>query len=158
MSPAQPSVASLSLCSPAQRDKGGRLATQLSLTRGKGPRPEGMCSLGLIWPGSMVASSPCSCVCMCVYPLGQSGLGVHSAPSLPPKALLPASSPPQFLAASGVDRRVSTPQIRTDFTPLFAALLRIRRVRPGSRRLRLNGKQAHPGGPGNVWEGPERLP
>lgn len=80
--------ASLSLLSPAQRDKGARLATQPSPTRGKG------LARGHVLPGAHLAWVPAPvamCVCVCI-PLGQSGLGVHSAPSLPTKALLPASS------------------------------------------------------------------
>lgn len=147
-------AASQPVCPFAAQHKGQgepALATPTQPDRGKGPGPRACAPWGSSWPGSMVASSPCSCVCMCVYPSGAewSG-GPLCLRSAPPKAalFLPASSAlcsqqPLGLIAG------SPPHARSEQTSrLFSQLLlRIRRGSArGSREARLNGKQAHPGG------------
>lgn len=156
MSPAQPPASQFVPSQPSTKGQRRAPGYPTQPDPGKGPRPEGMCSLGLIWPGAMVASSPCSCVCMCVYPSAAEWSGgplcSQSAPQGSSSCFFPALCSQQPL---GLIAGSPPPQIRADFTPLFAALTPHQTGSArGSRRLWLNGKQAHPGGPENVWGRP----
>lgn len=121
--------ASLSLRSPAQRDKGARLATQPSPTRGEG------LARGHVLPGAHLAWVPApAAMCVCVYPSGaewsRGPLCSQSAPQGSSSCFFPALCSQQPL---GLITGSPPPQIRADSSRLFSQLLlRIRQVGPGA--------------------------
>lgn len=90
------------------------------------------------------------CVYVCVSLWGRVVWGSTLLPVCPPRLfflLLPRPCPSSLSGKT----RVSTPQIRTDFTPFSQLLLRIRRGSgPGLQEAQAEWQQAHPGGPENV--------